>query len=169
MNNCIGEKNRVIFIIFLGLQFAQFLVGTVDVFGIILREEDVANEVRIFWAIVLASLAYHAYEGVAFRDDEKPRLQADLGDKTFMVLRNHGLLTVGAGVAEAFQAMYLFETVCSIQIRALAGGGELMHIAPELIATAGQQAREVTRGLGAQLVSPGLLRRLDRRCPGYDR
>ena len=43
---------------------------------------------------VLASLAYHDYEGVALRDEEKPRLQADLGDKTFLMLRNHGLLTV---------------------------------------------------------------------------
>ena len=53
MNNCIGEKNRVVFIVFLGLQFSQFLVATIDIFRIILREEDVANEARIFWAIVL--------------------------------------------------------------------------------------------------------------------
>jgi ribulose-5-phosphate 4-epimerase/fuculose-1-phosphate aldolase len=117
---------------------------------------------------VLASLGYHGYEGVALRDDEKPRLVADLGNKTYLMLRNHGLLTVGATVAEAFQAMYLFETVCMIQVRAQAGGGPLVHIAPEIIATARQQAREVTRGLGANLVWPGLLRRLDRRLPGYD-
>lgn len=118
---------------------------------------------------VLSSLGYHDYEGVALRDDEKPRLVADLGDKTYLMLRNHGLLTVGASVAEAFQAMYLFETVCAIQIRAQAGGGALVHVDPRLIAAARQQAREVTRGLGAQLAWPGLLRRLDRRCPGYDR
>lgn len=117
---------------------------------------------------VLASLGYHNYEGVALRDDEKPRLVADLGDKTYLMLRNHGLLTVGRSVAEAFQAMYLFETVCSIQIRAQAGGGALVNIDPQLVATARRQAHEVTRGLGAQLVWPGLLRRLDRRCPGYD-
>ncbi|KPF48128.1 aldolase [beta proteobacterium AAP51] len=117
---------------------------------------------------VLASLGYHDYEGVALRDEEKPRLVADLGEKTYLMLRNHGLLTVGASVAEAFQAMYLFETVCMIQVRAQAGGGPLRHIEPALIATARQQAREVTRGLGANLVWPGLLRRLDRRLPGYD-
>jgi ribulose-5-phosphate 4-epimerase/fuculose-1-phosphate aldolase len=117
---------------------------------------------------VLASLGYHDYEGVALRDDEKPRLVADLGEKTYLMLRNHGLLTVGASVAEAFQAMYLFETVCMIQVRAQAGGGPLRHVEPALIATARQQAREVTRGLGANLVWPGLLRRLDRRLPGYD-
>jgi ribulose-5-phosphate 4-epimerase/fuculose-1-phosphate aldolase len=51
---------------------------------------------------VLSSLAYHDYEGVAVREDEKPRLQADLGSATFFMLRNHGLLTVGKTVADAF-------------------------------------------------------------------
>src|SRR4051812_17626717 len=58
---------------------------------------------------VLASLAYHDYEGVALREDEKPRLQADLGDKNFLMLRNHGLLTVGRSVPEAWLSMYTFE------------------------------------------------------------
>ena len=53
---------------------------------------------------VLSSLAYHDYEGVAVREDEKPRLQADLGNATFLMLRNHGLLTVGKTVADAFLA-----------------------------------------------------------------
>jgi ribulose-5-phosphate 4-epimerase/fuculose-1-phosphate aldolase len=117
---------------------------------------------------VLSSLAYHDYEGVALRDDEKPRLVHDLGDKTHLMLRNHGLLTVGATVADAFLAMYFFETVCTIQVRAVAGGGELLAVAPSIIATARQQAAQATRGLGAQLAWPGLLRRLDRRLPGYD-
>ncbi|MDP3083531.1 MAG: class II aldolase/adducin family protein [Rubrivivax sp.] len=117
---------------------------------------------------VLASLGYHDYEGVALRDDEKPRLVRDLGDKRFLMLRNHGLLTVGTSVAEAFQAMYLFETSCTIQVRAQAGGGELIPIAPAVIATAQQQAAAATLGRGADLVWPGLLRRLDRHHPGYD-
>ena len=66
--------------------------------------------------VVLSSLAYHDYEGVAVRDDEKPRLQADLGNATFFMLRNHGLLTVGKSVADAFLAMYAFEAACQIQI-----------------------------------------------------
>ncbi len=117
---------------------------------------------------VLSSLGYHDYEGVALRDDEKPRLVADLGAKNFLMLRNHGLLTVGRTVADAFQSMYLFEAVCTIQIRAMAGGGELVHIESPLVDTARQQAAEVSKGLGAQLVWPGLLRRLERRLPGYD-
>src|SRR3990167_6984446 len=71
---------------------------------------------------VLGSLAYHAYEGVAFRDDEKPRLQADLGEANFLMLRNHGLLTVGKTIADAFLSMYTFENTCRIQIDAQAGG-----------------------------------------------
>jgi ribulose-5-phosphate 4-epimerase/fuculose-1-phosphate aldolase len=117
---------------------------------------------------VLSSLGYHDYEGVALRDDEKPRLVADLGDKNFLMLRNHGLLTVGRTVADAFQSMYLFETVCNIQARALAGGSALTTVDPAIIATAREQAAMATKGQGAQLVWPGLLRRLDRRNPGYD-
>ena len=117
---------------------------------------------------VLSSLGYHGYEGVALRDDEKPRLVADLGDKTYLMLRNHGLLTVGRTVADAFLAMYAFETVCTTQVRAQAGGGPLVSVDPRIIATAQEQAAAVTKGLGSQLVWPGLLRRLDRRSPGYD-
>jgi ribulose-5-phosphate 4-epimerase/fuculose-1-phosphate aldolase len=112
---------------------------------------------------VLQNLAYHDYEGLALREEEKPRLVADLGLKSFLMLRNHGLLTVGRTVAEAFQAMYLFETACAIQIRAQAGGGELISVQQNLIDTAMEQAREVSNGMGPhQLIWPGLLRRLDR-------
>ena len=117
---------------------------------------------------VLSSLGYHDYEGVALNEEEKPRLVADLGRNTYLMLRNHGLLTVGPTVADAFLSMYLFETVCTIQVRALAGGGELLRVHPEIIATARQQAAAVTKGLGAQLTWPGLLRRLQTRLPGYD-
>lgn len=117
---------------------------------------------------VLSSLGYHDYEGVALRDDEKPRLVHDLGDKTHLMLRNHGLLTVGRTVADAFLAMYFFETSCTIQVRAMAGGTELLAVGADIVATAQQQAAQATRGLGAQVAWPGLLRRLDRRLPGYD-
>jgi len=116
---------------------------------------------------VLASLAYHDYEGVALRDDEKPRLVADLGDRNFLMLRNHGLLTVADTIPDAFLFMYLFEAACMIQVRAQAGGGELIPINPGIIATATQQAAQVTRNAGGGLAWPGLLRKLDRVSPGY--
>jgi ribulose-5-phosphate 4-epimerase/fuculose-1-phosphate aldolase len=78
---------------------------------------------------VLNSLAYHDYEGVALRADEKPRLQADLGNADYLMLRNHGLLVVGRSVADAFLKMYTFENACRIQIDAQAGG-KLIEINP---------------------------------------
>ncbi len=116
---------------------------------------------------VLASLAYHDYEGVALNDEEKPRLVADLGNKTFFMLRNHGLLTVGRTIADAFLAMYIFEAACTIQIRAQSGGGNLVTIPPQMIAGAQAQAAAVTRSLGGNLAWPGLLRMLDRLDPSY--
>ena len=118
---------------------------------------------------VLSSLGYHDYEGVALRDDEKPRLVRDLGDNNYLMLRNHGLLTCGRTVADAFLNMYLFETVCTIQVRAQAGGGALHMIAPAIISTSQAQARAATQGVGAgPLTWPGLLRRLERQNPGFN-
>lgn len=117
---------------------------------------------------VLAGLAYHDYEGVALVDAEKPRLVADLGTKNFFMLRNHGLLTVAPTIPDAFQLMYTFESACTIQVRAQAGGGELIPIPQAIINGAVEQSRQVTKGLGGRLAWPGLLRRLDRRFPGYD-
>jgi ribulose-5-phosphate 4-epimerase/fuculose-1-phosphate aldolase len=117
---------------------------------------------------VLASLGYHAYEGVALNADEKPRLVRDLGSNTNLILRNHGLLTVGPSVADAFLAMYVMEAACAIQVRAQAGGGDLIPIPQPLLDGIRAQAREVTLNTGTeQLIWPGLLRRLDRRFPGY--
>lgn len=117
---------------------------------------------------VLASLGYHDYEGIALNEGEKARLVRDLGAHTNLMLRNHGLLTVGATPADAFVAMYFFEAACMIQVRAQAGGTALSPIAQPILDGIKQQIAAVTRGMGAgALVWPGLLRRLDRRNPGY--
>ncbi len=116
---------------------------------------------------VLSSLAYHAYEGVALRDEEKPRLQADLGHNTFLMLRNHGLLTVGKTVADAFLSMYTFENACRIQIDALAGGQALVEVDPNILQGMSQVMKAVTAGQGSMLVWPALLRKLDRMDTGY--
>ena len=116
---------------------------------------------------VLASLGYHDYEGVALNEDEKPRLVRDLGTNTFLMLRNHGLLTVGPTIPDAFLAMYVFEATCRIQVRAQAGGGELIPVDPRIVAGAKAQMQQVLKGLGGALAWPGLLRRLDRIDPSY--
>ena len=116
---------------------------------------------------VLASLAYHDYEGVALREAEKPRLVRALGTKHFFMLRNHGLITVADNVADAFLFMYTFESACMIQVRAQAGGGKLVAIDPAIIATAQEQAAAVTNAAGGKLAWPALLRKLDRVDPSY--
>jgi ribulose-5-phosphate 4-epimerase/fuculose-1-phosphate aldolase len=116
---------------------------------------------------VLASLAYHDYEGVAFRPDEKPRLQADLGHANFMVLRNHGLLVVGKTIADAFLSMYTFEATCQIQLAAQSGGGALTHVDPRIVSGVAEAMRVQTGGLGGAFVWPALLRKLQRIDPGY--
>ena len=115
----------------------------------------------------LASLAYHDYEGVALNEEEKPRLVTDLGSGTFMILRNHGLLTVGETISDAFLAMYILETACQTQIMAQSPGVELTHINDRILAGIAAQQEEVTKGLGGQLIWPGLLRKLDRCDSSY--
>jgi ribulose-5-phosphate 4-epimerase/fuculose-1-phosphate aldolase len=110
----------------------------------------------------LASLSYHEYEGLALNEEEKSRLVADLGNKTNLILRNHGLLTVGKTAAEAFLSMYILERACRIQILAQAGGGTLLPVAEPIIQGVAAQLSAVTVGQGAQLTWPGLLRKLDR-------
>jgi ribulose-5-phosphate 4-epimerase/fuculose-1-phosphate aldolase len=118
---------------------------------------------------VLTSLGYHDFEGPALHDDEKPRLVADLGEHSALILRNHGLLTVGESVADAFVTMYYLEASCAIQVRAQSGGSELISVPKEVIeagyASAAKEQRK--RGGRGNLVWPGLLRRLDRADSSY--
>lgn len=117
--------------------------------------------------LALASLGYHNYEGLALNEEEKPRLVADLGEKNSLILRNHGLLTVGRTVAEAFLAMYNLERACQIQVAAAADAAELVAIPEPILDGIGRQVQIVTRGLGADLIWPGLLRKLDRIDTSY--
>jgi ribulose-5-phosphate 4-epimerase/fuculose-1-phosphate aldolase len=124
--------------------------------------------------LVLASLGYHDYEGIALLDDEKPRLVRDLGNNSFLMLRNHGLLTVGATIADAFLLMFNFQRTCEIQVAALAGNGQgneardkLIHVDSKIVAGVKQNVALVTKGMMGGLAWPGLLRKLDRESPGY--
>ncbi len=80
---------------------------------------------------VMGWLGYHDFEGPALNADEQPRIVADLGDRNILVLRNHGLLTAGESVGEAFVWMYRIETACRQQIDALSGGSELSPLSKE--------------------------------------
>ncbi len=117
--------------------------------------------------IPYATVSYHDYEGIALNEDEKPRLVADLGTSNFLILRNHGLLTVGANIPDAFLFMYALETACQTQIMAQSTGGALTPINPAIVAGIQAQVEAVTKGLGGALAWPALLRKLDRRDSSF--
>jgi len=118
---------------------------------------------------VAPHLAHHEYEGVAFHEAERPRLAADLGGKKLMLLRNHGTLSVGASVPEAFVLMYMLEWACTVQVRTL-GMGRPLHAAREAVrvetGTLLDNQENVSR-FSEGLVWPALLRKLNRVNPGY--
>jgi ribulose-5-phosphate 4-epimerase/fuculose-1-phosphate aldolase len=117
--------------------------------------------------VALASLAYHDYEGLALNEDEKPRLVQDLANNNSLILRNHGLLTLGRTAAEAFLAMFILERACKIQILAQSGGAALALVPEDVHRLVARQVNAVTAGQGAQLTWPGLLRKLDRLDPTF--
>ena len=120
--------------------------------------------------VVLPHLAYHDYEGIALDLDERERLVADIGDKTLMLLRNHGTLAVGETAADCFVGMFYLERACKQQVMALSVGRDNVLFAPqESIDTVEKQSKSNTRnGIGGGLAWPALQRKLEREMPGYD-
>ena len=118
--------------------------------------------------LIRDEIAYHDYEGVAVDLGERERLVADLGDKGAMLLRNHGTLTVGETVGEAFVKLYFLERACQAQILALsAGEGNLNNPpqgAPEVTAQQGKIGLKMAAGA---LAWPALLRKAHRLDPGF--
>jgi ribulose-5-phosphate 4-epimerase/fuculose-1-phosphate aldolase len=119
--------------------------------------------------IALASLGYHTYEGIALSDAEKPRLVADLGTSTGLILRNHGLLTVGETVADAFLWMFNLQRACEIQLLAQSGGAALTNVDPRILAGVKQNIAVVTKGLGGNIAWPALLRKLRKLDASFER
>jgi ribulose-5-phosphate 4-epimerase/fuculose-1-phosphate aldolase len=118
-------------------------------------------------AMRFAKVAYHDYESVAIELDERDRLVADLGGDEVMILRNHGLLTVGADISQAFNAMYWLEMACRAQVDAMACNTEL-NLPPQAIAerTAHLYKPGTRRPYGV-MEWPAMLRYLDRRDPSF--
>jgi ribulose-5-phosphate 4-epimerase/fuculose-1-phosphate aldolase len=116
--------------------------------------------------IVIPQLAYHDYEGIALNLDERERLVADIGDKSLMLLRNHGTLAVGESAADCWVGMFFLERACKQQVMALSAGRENVLMAPQ--ASQNEVKAQTGRGMMGALAWPGCLRRLDRELPGYD-
>lgn len=117
-------------------------------------------------------VSYHDYEGIALNIDEQQRLVADLGECNALILRNHGLLTVGETAAQAFLRMFYLDKACEIQIAAAAAGK--LRLPPHEVCeyTAQQYEGTVIGDYGdpeAMALAWAALRRLlERVAPGYD-
>ncbi len=120
---------------------------------------------------VIATTSYHDYEGIATDLDERERLVRDLGDNRVLVLRNHGLLTVGRTVAEAFVWMYRAERACRMQLAFQQSGAEAVEIPEEVQRVTIERNRIANSPQGHRPVGtkewPALLRKLDREDQSY--
>jgi ribulose-5-phosphate 4-epimerase/fuculose-1-phosphate aldolase len=112
-------------------------------------------------------IAYHDYDGPGLRPEEQRRFVADLGDKRMMFLRNHGTLTHGRSIAEAFTLMHYLERSCEIQIAAQAGGAPLALPPAEVIERTVATAQGVGDRSFGDIGFAALLRKLDRDDPSY--
>lgn len=118
--------------------------------------------------LVRDEIAYHDYEGVAVDLDERERLVADLGDRSAMILRNHGTLAVGETVGEAFLKIYFLERACEAQIKALSAGETNLNNPPQGSPEITAEQGKVGLKMGANLLAwPALLRKAYRLDPGF--
>jgi ribulose-5-phosphate 4-epimerase/fuculose-1-phosphate aldolase len=117
---------------------------------------------------VQAQVTYHDYEGIALEMDERERLARDLGRTSkAMILRNHGLLTLGDTVREAFELMYYLDCACQIQVDALAGGMQNVQLMSEQAARTAAAQFERPDRTSVHKDWPALLRMLDRKGVNY--
>ena len=118
-------------------------------------------------AMFFSGVGYHDYEGPAVDLDEQQRLVADLGGHVAMILRNHGLLAVGATIPEAFITIYWLERACQAQVLAFSSGKALTIPGTDVVETTNARYRPGQRRSIGELEWAGLLRLVDRRYPGF--
>ena len=102
-------------------------------------------------------VAYHDFEGVTLRSDECKRIADDLGDKSIMILRNHGLLTTGSTVAEAFMKLYTLESACQVQLMARACNEKLEYVSEDVL---NRHAKDLKDAGSYKLAFRALVRRM---------
>ncbi len=123
---------------------------------------------NFYSSFIHGRVAYHDFEGITVYDDEKPRLVASLGAANMLILRNHGLLTCGATVPEAFTNMWALQRACEVQVAVAAGGARTIPVSDQATANS-QQARDRFKDetpLGEREFA-ALVREIDRIDPSY--
>jgi len=112
-------------------------------------------------------IGYHDYQGVVLDKKEEASLLADLGDNEALILRNHGLLTVGKTIGEAFNWMHRLELTARSQLAAMASGGKLVQVPDAVLQETYMNYQPQTRRPYGVMEWPALLRKLDRMDPGF--
>ena len=116
----------------------------------------------------LASMSYHNYEGLAVNHEEKLRLQQDLGNANFMLLRNHGALTMGKTIGDAFMHMYDLVRACQVQLQVMSTGMKPLYVDQSIVDGIKAQASIVHSGLtGGQKAWPAMMRKVQRAYPDF--
>jgi ribulose-5-phosphate 4-epimerase/fuculose-1-phosphate aldolase len=114
------------------------------------------------------NMAFHEYEGIALDLEERKRLTDDLGDKTTMILRNHGTLVTGRNVGEAYVRMYLLDKACKSQLEAMACNIKLHHASGSVADKTGKMFNTgMPRYGGSDTAWAAMMRRLDRIDTSY--
>lgn len=120
---------------------------------------------------VLNQARYHGYEGIATDLDERESVRRDLGDGNVLIMRNHGLMTVGQTMGEAFMWLYRAERACRMQLAFQQAGAEASPIPEETIAETFERNRFLNSEKGYRTIGkwewPALRRKLDRIDPSY--
>jgi ribulose-5-phosphate 4-epimerase/fuculose-1-phosphate aldolase len=114
-------------------------------------------------------IGYHDYQGVVLDTAEQASLVADLGQSEALILRNHGAVTVGRTIGEAFNWMHRLELACRSQLAAQATGRALVAVPPAVLEATWNNYQRGTRRPYGLMEWPALLRKLDRLDPGYRR
>ena len=123
---------------------------------------------NFYSALLHDRIAYHDFEGITVMDDEKPRLVSNLGDKHILILRNHGLLTCGRSIPEAFQAMWGLQRACEVQVATDATGRESIPVSEEVLAKTRQlMALQAMGGPAGGLEFEALTRIIEKIDPSY--
>lgn len=113
-------------------------------------------------------IAYHDFEGITVHDEEKPRLLRSMGDKRLLILRNHGLLSHGVTIAQAFALLWTLNRACEIQVLTDSMNGATLPLSSEITLAATRDSLQFSpKHRGADAILDALIRRVDRIDPSY--
>ena len=123
---------------------------------------------NFYSALLHNQIAYHDFEGITVNEDEKPRLIANLSDKSLMILRNHGLLAGGRTIPEAFQNLWAMERACQVQVTTDSTGRPNIPVGPEILAKSEQlMAMQAMGGPSGELEFKAFTRLIEKIDPSY--